>query len=163
MKKRAYFDSHDGPGWPDQSWLAKYFLTRSGRRQFFALGNDSWGLTAEGVDGTEHLPRPGRIDIDLTILGSADLGILLFYHRMSVLDGVSYYSRGDLRRLHEWVTTKDGDLMPIGLFIPFETAWNAIKEFMETDGALPKCIDWIPARDLPVDVFPDQYDQRKVR
>jgi hypothetical protein len=36
-----------------------------------------------------------------------------------------------------------GTPLPVGLFIPFEKAWLAVKEFMETDGKLPKSIDWI--------------------
>jgi hypothetical protein len=28
-------------------------------------------------------------------------------------------------------------------------------EFMETDGALPKSIDWIAGRDIPNDAFPE--------
>jgi hypothetical protein len=59
MKKRTYFDEYDGPGWPEQSWLAPYFLTDAGRRQAFDLpyGNDHWGLMAEGLEGTEHCPN----------------------------------------------------------------------------------------------------------
>jgi hypothetical protein len=37
---------------------------------------------------------------------------------------------------------------PIGLFIPFDRAWLAVKEFIETDGALPKSIDWIASADM---------------
>jgi hypothetical protein len=161
MKKHTYFDTYDGPGWPEQAWLAKYFLTPAGRRKFFELGNDSWGLNADGLDGTEHLQQfNGRIDIRLTIVGNLDYGILLCHQKFGP-NGVGHYSIGDLGRLHEWVKTKDGDLMPIGLFIPFETAWKAVKEFMETDGALPKSIAWIPVRDLPPDSFPNPYESRR--
>ncbi|MNC98194.1 hypothetical protein D3C83_160840 [compost metagenome] len=48
-----------------------------------------------------------------------------------------------------------GDLRPIGLFIPFPVAWKAVKEFMETDGQLPKSIEWVANRDLPTNTFPD--------
>ena len=50
--------------------------------------------------------------------------------------------------------TAHSDLMPIGLFIPFETAWKAVKEFMERDAALPKSIEWLASDDIPADVFP---------
>jgi hypothetical protein len=40
------------------------------------------------------------------------------------------------------------------LFIPFETAWKAIKEFMERDAALPASIAWIAAADIPAGAFP---------
>ena len=45
--------------------------------------------------------------------------------------------------------------MPIGLYIPFENAWKAVKEYIVTDGELPKSIEWIANQDLPADTFPD--------
>src|SRR5262249_39730062 len=155
MRKRTYFDTYWGDGWPQIEWLEPYFLTPAGRRKFFEGGNDSWGLKADGIDGTEHRqPFKDRIDIDLTILGHPDLGILLFYHKTGGGFSQAYYSEGDMRRLHEWVRTVHGDRMPIGLYIPFETAWKAVKEFVESDGSLPQSIEWIAARDLPDDAFP---------
>ena len=44
--------------------------------------------------------------------------------------------------------------MPIGLYIPFERAFAAVKEFIETDGELPKSIEWIANRELPPNAFP---------
>ncbi len=46
--------------------------------------------------------------------------------------------------------------MPLGLFIPFEQALKAVIEFVETDGALPKCIEWIASTDLPEGSFPSR-------
>ena len=158
MKKRAYFDAFDGPGWPLPGDLQRYFLAPPGQRWTFGSDNDSWGLKADGVDGTEHLPaRKGRIDVRLTMLGNPDHGVLLHYHRFGGgYPPQFYYSKGDLGRLQEWVQTKHGDLMPIGLFIPFETAWRAVKEFIEmADGGLPKSIAWIAGDDIPDGAFPD--------
>ena len=59
------------------------------------------------------------------------------------------HSKGDMRWLREWVKNAYDDLVPISLFIPFEKAWPAVKEFIETDGALPRGIEWIGDRDLP--------------
>jgi Immunity protein Imm1 len=67
---------------------------------------------------------------------------------------------GDLGRLREWVKTKHGDLMPVGLYIPFERAWAAVKEFMERDGALPESIEWADDADVPEDAFPNPYLHR---
>jgi hypothetical protein len=156
MRKSVYFDRHRGAGWPRPSDLERYFLAPRGQRWTFESGNDCWGLAAAGVDGTEQLSADnGRIDLDLTMLGNADHGVLLHYHKWGRGVAESYYSKGDLSRLQEWVQTKDGDLMPVGLFIPFETAWKAVKEFMETDGALPTKIAWIAGRNIPKDAFPD--------
>lgn len=158
MNKETYFTSYRGSGWPEPDWLARYFLTAQGRRDFFVDGNDNWGLDAEGVDGTDHLPHlKGRVDAHLTIQGNLDLGILLQYRKTGRQPIEVYYSKGDLTRLHQWVKTAHGDKMPIGLFIPFETAWTAIKEFMERDGALPTAIEWIADKDIPADVFPPPW------
>lgn len=155
MNKRTYFDTFRGPGWPTEGWLARYFLTAAGRHDFFASGNDSWGLKAEGVEGTDHLPQlKGRVDVDLTIQGHPDLGILLFYMKTGRQPIETYYSKGDLSRLYQCIKTAHGDRMPIGLFVSFETAWKAIKEFMEQDAALPQSIEWVKSSDLPADTFP---------
>ena len=83
MRKRTYFDSYWGDGWPELKWLAPYFLTAAGRRQFFSGGNDSWGLSADGVDGTENLPPfKGRVDIELMIQGNPQLGVILCYLKL---------------------------------------------------------------------------------
>ena len=154
MRKRSYFDVFDGRGWPAPDQLKRYFLASPGQR--WTSDNDSWGLTAEGVDGTEHLPaNQGRIDVHLTMLGNPDHGVLLMYRKWGGAHTDRYYSQGDLRRLREWVETKDGDLMPIGLYVPFETAWKAVKEFIESDAALPGSIVWIAGRDIPAEAFPE--------
>jgi hypothetical protein len=155
VRKRAYFDSYWGTGWPDLKWLERYFLAPAGERWTFETGNDGGSLTAEGIDGTGHLaPGDGRIDLHLTMLGNPDHGVLLQYLKLG--GGENYYSRGNLDRLYDRVETLHGDLMPIGLHISFENAWTAVKEFIERDGGLPRSIEWIASKDLPKDVFPAQ-------
>jgi hypothetical protein len=66
-----------------------------------------------------------------------------------------FSSKGDLSRLHELVHATHGTPLPAGLFVPIEAAWKAVKEFIETDGELPKSIAWIANRDLPPNTFPD--------
>lgn len=155
MIKTTYFLDHSGFGWPDKKWLGPYFLTAAGRQTAFGKDNDCWGLTAECVDGTERLPRESQIDIDLTILGNPDLGVFLFYDRLSPTDGEAFYSKGNMKMLRRWVRTRHGDQRPIGLFIPFEQALKAVGEFIETDGALPQCIEWVASIDLPEGTFPE--------
>jgi hypothetical protein len=157
MKKHTYFGTYIGPDWPDQRWLAPYFLTPAGRQAAFDGDNDSWSLNVDGLEGTEHLPQwNGRIDIMLTIVGNLEHGVLLCHQKLGP-NGIGHYSRGDLSRLRDYVETKQDSVMPVGLFIPFERAWDAIKEFVEADGALPKSIPWIAVPDLPRDTFPDPY------
>lgn len=156
MKKRAYFDSYWGPGWPNIAWMEPYFLAPAERRWFSHTGNDSAGLDLEGVDGTAHLqPNKGRIDIHLEMWGNPNLGVLLIYSKRGGGFKDTFTSKGDLNRLRELVRSTHDTPLPVGLFIPFESAWNAVKEFIVTDGALPKSIEWVANRDLPPNTFPD--------
>jgi hypothetical protein len=156
MRKRVYFDVFDGLGWPSPSQLEPYFLAPPGQRWTFDAGNDNWGLKADGVDGTEHLEaNKGRIDVRLQMWGNPDLGVLLLYSKWGGEFKDLYSSKGDLSRLREWVRSTHNTPLPVGLFIPYAIAWRAVKEFIETDGKLPKSIEWIANRDLPENTFPD--------
>ena len=156
MNKRVYFDGYYGPGWPSPSQLESYFLAPPGQRWTFETGNDGWGFWAEGVDGTEHLEvNKGRIDVKLQMWGNPELGVLLIYTKWGGEFKDVFSSKGDLSRLREWVRSAHNDPLPVGLFIPFASAWSAVREFIETDGALPKSIEWIANDDLPENTFPD--------
>lgn len=159
MRKRGYFDTHWGRGWPDSKQLERYFLAPPGQRWTFETGNDGGSLSLEGVDGTEHLEEgKGRIDIHLVMSGHPVLGVLLMYNKWGGGHKETYNSKGDLSRLREWVRSMHGTPLPVGLFIPYEKAWQAVKEFMETEGALPTSIEWIANRDLPPKTFPDPWE-----
>jgi hypothetical protein len=156
MKKRIYFDVFDGPGWPSPSQLEPYFLAPPGQRWTFDTGNDNWGLRAEGVDDTEHLGSgKGRIDVKLEMWGHPDLGVLLIYSKWGGKFKDVYSSKANLSLLRQWVRSTHNTPLPVGLFIPYANAWKAVKEFIETDGKLPKSIEWIANRDLPKNTFPD--------
>jgi hypothetical protein len=119
MKKCTYFDYLPREGWPSPNEMERYFLSALGRRQAFDTDND----------GTEHLPAgTERIDIRLTIVGNLRYGAFLHYARYGGTQSDNYFSKADLKRLREWVETKHGDLRPVGLFIPFERAWTAVKD-----------------------------------
>ena len=156
MKKHALFDSYWGWGWPELKWLEPYFLDRPDQRWPFEGGGDSAGFTLEGVDGTEHLSaNKGRIDIRLSLWGHPQHGVLLIYEKRGGGYREVLSSRGDLTRLSELIRSTHDTPLPVGLFIPFEMAWKAVKEFVETEGELPKSIEWIANRDLPANTFPD--------
>jgi hypothetical protein len=156
MKKRVYFDRFDGPGWPKPAQLRSYFLAPPDQRWFFESGNDSAGLLAEGADRTEDLALgKGRIDIELAMWGHPDLGVLLIWSKLGGGFKLMFSSKGDLTRLREWVRSTHDTPLPVGLFVPYETAWKAVNEFLETDGELPKSIEWIANRELPPGTFPD--------
>jgi len=135
--------------------LELYFLAPPEQRWFSE--NDNMGLTAEGVDGTDDLDsNEGRIDVDLDMWGHPELGVLLVYSKWGGGSKQMYSSKGDVSRLREWVRSKHGTPLPVGLFVPYDAAWDAVKEFIETDGELPNSIEWIANRDLPRGTFPDR-------
>jgi len=171
MPKYAYFASRDYDGWPRPEEIEPYFLGRPGRtwfapkqRWFFETGNDTAGFKLEGAEGTGHLEFPaGRIDIELLLWGDPQHGVLLIWSKVGGGHNESYVSMGDLNKgIRKWVRTLHDDPNPIGMYIPFEDAWKAVKEFIESEGALPKSIEWLDEDCLPEDTFPDQHDIPKV-
>lgn len=87
--------------------------------------------------------------------GNPEHGVLLIYQKWGGGHNDAFSSKGDLRRLRDLVRTLHDDPLPVGLFITFAEAWKAVKEFIETDGELPKSIEWIANKDLPANTFPD--------
>ena len=119
MRKSTYLGSRRGNGWPDPRELEPYFLGASGQRLALETGSDNVGLAAEGADGTEDLhPDEGRIDVDLDMWRHPELGVLLIYSKWGGGLKQMYSSKGDLSRLREWVRSKHGTPLPVGLFIP---------------------------------------------
>ena len=164
MLKEIYFDRFDAKSWPNPSELERYFLAPPAQRWTFETGNDHWGLSVKGAEGTGHLEKnEGRIDVHLSMCGHRRHGVLLIYSRWDGVQNRFYNSKGDLSRLGELAFTLQDSPLPVGLFIPYDKAWGAVKEFMETDGALPKSIEWIASRDLPPGTFPDPVELRRRR
>lgn len=88
--------------------------------------------------------------------GNPELGVLLQYARYG--GGVprqDWFSKGDMTRIRHWVRSLHSTPLPVGLFISFDRAWLAMKEFMELEGRLPKSIEWVNSDDLPDNTFPD--------
>lgn len=158
MRKRVHFDHFWGSFWPSIGEVAPYFLAGpNGSNWFHESGNDSASLTLEGLDGTENLPPGrGRKDIVLSMWGNPEHGVLVQY--ASYGGGQSrqdWFSKGDMRKIKHWVRSLHDTPLPVGLFIPFDQAWLAVKEFMETEGRLPISIAWVKSDDLPDNTFPD--------
>ncbi len=134
MRKSTYFASRASKGWPDPKELEHYFLAPRGHRWFFETRNDSGSLTAEGVDGTEHLEEnKGRIDIDLQMWGHPDLGVLLIYSKWGGGLKLTYSSKGDLRRLREWVRSTHDDSVAGGALHTFRAGLEG-REGVHRDG-----------------------------
>lgn len=153
MQKWTYFDERSREGWPELNWLEPYFLTDAGRRKAFG-DQESWGLTIYGLDGTGHmLPMKGRIDLHLSIQGDLKHGVMLCHFKTGARFREHWFSKGNQARWQEWVEIRQQDQISTALFISFEKAWLAVKEFIERDGELPKAIEWIVEADLPEFAF----------
>ncbi|HZP75537.1 MAG TPA: Imm1 family immunity protein [Pseudolabrys sp.] len=161
MRQYAYFASRDFDGWPSLQEIEPYFRGIPGRswfaprrRWFNETGNDTAGFLIE----TAHPKQEDRITVELMLWGNLKYGVLLIWSMSGGGYAEHYASKGDLERLKEFVRTEHSDPNPIGLYVPFERAWEAVKEFLQDHGTRPQSIDWIATSELPDDVFPDQHD-----
>lgn len=154
-EKISYIASQRQKSWPEPKELEPYFLASPGKEWFFET-NDSASLRALGVDGTERLEaNRGRIDIGLRMWAEPKHGVMLIWSKWGGGYKQMFTSKGDMSRLREYVRTMHGDDMPVSFYIPFAEAWKAVKEFLETDGQLPKSIEWVENSTLPRDTFPE--------
>ncbi len=156
MNKYVYFHGFRGQFWPSLAQLEPHFLAPNGS-QWVRGGNDSWGFSVQGLEGTEEkLFGRGRKDINLDLWGIPDVGVLIIYDKIGP-PGFrdAFTSKGDMSRLSELVFSLHDTPLPVGLFIPFPKAWLAVKEFMESEGQLPESIEWVRNADLPPNTFPD--------
>lgn len=156
MIKRAYFAARQWNPWPRPEDIKHYFIAPPGCRWFFDTGIDDGSFRIEGVDGTDHLPPDdlGRHEIALILSGHPRLGVLLIWSKWDGKRKLTYNSKGNLRRLRELTKDIHGTPISVGLFVPYDLAWKAVKKFLENDGALPRSIEWIDDRDLPPNTFP---------
>lgn len=156
MRKTTYFLPLPEEGWPDPEELQPYFVAPPGEEWSYFGGNDSWGLSAEGLYGTQGLQKlKEQVEVHLDMWGHPKHGVLLIYQKYGGGYREAFTSKGDMSSLREIVRTSHGDPMPVGLYIPFAEAWKAVKEFIKTDGELPKSIAWVANKDLPPNTFPD--------
>jgi hypothetical protein len=158
MKPRqmTYFGDYFRTRWPSASSLEKEFFPAPGARWFTSGGNDTASFVLEGVDGTSHFDdvTRGRRDVSLSLLGHPLHGVFLLY---KATRAAAYSSKGDMTKMRNFVRTLHGDLSPLGLFVPFETAWIAVKDFVEHDGLRSPKIAWVDNRTFDADTFPDPH------
>jgi hypothetical protein len=87
--------------------------------------------------------------------GIPRIGVLLIYHKVWRRLQRGLHVEGRYEPAQGWVRNLHNDPLPAGLFIPFKSACLAVKESIETDGALPKSIEWVANKELPDGAFPD--------
>lgn len=154
MKKRAYFLDHRGNDWPAFEVWRQYFVSPHDKRRF-VTGTNEGNLTIEGIDGTDYLERPNQVSVQLVFSCKADFGVQFMHSKLGRGGGQTYFSRGDLRRLHEFTKSDHNAPLPIGFFIPCELGLEVVERFDKTNGDLPDCIEWVSSSTLPFDLWPD--------
>lgn len=166
MEINSYFAGHWGSGWPAPEQIDRCLLDPVARREFFSKGNDGGSFCVKGLYGTEGLPaRGGLVTATLFLAMSPQYGATLQYTKWDgrVEKQTSYNSKGDLKRLDEFIWSVHGTPLSVGLFIAFEGGWRAIKEFIQTEGELPTSIEWMSSRDLPPETFPNLGDPEAIK
>ena len=155
MRKRNSSDRFPWQGWPSLAELEPMFLGPDPQNLSYWRDSDEWALHVEGLYGTYGLPEADQLTVHLTMTGTPDFGVMLYYQKWDgrIRQRLDCYSKGDMSRVREWLRTLQVDLRPIGLFIPYTQAWKAVKEFMERHGELPTGIEWVDAEDLPPNTF----------
>lgn len=159
MQKEASFDDHWGDGWPDPEYVEKCLRDPATRAAMFAKGRDGGSFSIDGLYGTEGLPpRGGLVSAALYMYMNPGRGVTLQYFKWDgrVQKSETFHSRGDLRLLGRFVRSLHDTPLSLGLFIPFERGAVAVKQFLETEGALPTVIDWVRGTDLPPETFPER-------
>jgi Immunity protein Imm1 len=157
VKKEAAFDNHWGKGWPEIRIVEQNLSDPEKLAQLFAQGRDGGCFSIEWTyDKNNSAPQSELVGATLYMHMNPDHGIKLQYSKWDGRTGEkkTYHSKGDLTRLKEFVRSFHRTPLSIGLFVPFEVGRKAVKEFLESDGELPRSIDWMSDDDLPSDVFP---------
>jgi immunity protein Imm1 of predicted polymorphic toxin system len=157
IKKEAAFDDYWGNGWPDIRVVEQGLSDPEKLARLFAKGRDGGCFSIERIyDKTNSAPQSELVGATLYMHMNPDHGIKLQYSKWDgrVGEKKTYHSKGDLARLKEFVRSFHRTPLSIGLFVPFEMGRKAVKEFLETDGALPRSIDWVSDDELPSEVFP---------
>lgn len=157
VRKEASFDAYWGDGWPDAKAVEHCLSDPRRRAQYFADGYDGGCFAIEGYEDEKLIPISPYKGAVLYMHMNPEHGIKLQHSSWDKRLGErnTYHSKGDLRRLKEFVRSFHGTQLSVGLFVPFDAGCKAVMEFMQTDGELPRNISWISEKDLPADVFPD--------
>ena len=76
--------------------------------------------------------------------GHPGLGVRISYARWDgrTKQKLDYELKGDWSRVKEIVYSLQGDPTSVGSLVPFADAYQVLKEFIETGGELPTCIEW---------------------
>jgi len=162
-EKRLFeIGSDRGAGWPSPEMIKHYFCDFE-HLKWLKGGSEEAVFRAHGVRGTSRLPvGKGRINNSLVFtLPPHHQGL---YVCRSEWGGTKaredYYCLWDDTKLgNNFLDSHNDYPMSNALVIPHKVAFQVLKEYIESDGGAPKCIDWVEAEDLPPSALPVPEDQ----
>jgi hypothetical protein len=160
MIRTLFMADYWNADWPRPAMVAPLFLDPKQREWCYWDGGNGGSFKIDGLNGSQAEQDPQRrANASLYIMGDRHHGISLFHRLWDGKSGQArgHHSRGDLSRRLDFVRTRDGDRVSVGLFIPFEMAWLAVEDFMTNDGQLSTRINWVNVDDLPNDTFPEPH------
>ena len=152
MKTVVFFGDLWNTEWPTIEWLEPHFRAPPGGVSPLQAHKRGGRFEIKDNEGAQFNNRP--VDITLILIADPKYGLLLDFRRSIGEEREFFVSKGNLQRRLEWVQTPQGTPLSIGLFVPIENGWAAVKQFIESKGALPTAIEWMAAADLPSDTFP---------
>ena len=157
VKKEAAFDDYWGNGWPETRVVEQGLSDPEKLARLFAKGRDGGCFSIEWIyEKSNSAPQSELVGATLYMHINPDHGIKLQYSKWDGRVGkkVTYHSKGDLTRLKQFVHSSHRTPLSVGLFVSFERGRKAVKEFLETDGELPRSIEWLSDDGLSSEVFP---------
>jgi hypothetical protein len=152
MKKTFAFGPFGDTVWTDPSKIEHFFLDPRQRELLFLDREGGGVFSIEGLEGTEGLSSEAeRVNARLYLAMLPQHGATISYHHWDgrIRKKIEFHSKGNLERINEYVRSFQGSPMQLGLFVPYEAAWNAVKEFMEGDGGPPTSIEWVGGASIP--------------
>ena len=157
MKRFISINGFECNRWPAADQLEQSFLDPARRNWAFWDGGGGGYISVSGLDGTENEPDgPNRSNARIAIRAHRKHGATLDHHwwdgkRRVSTSHLSLGSTSDMTKLPHLDNRQP---FAVGLFIPFELAWLALKDFMVDPIHPSKSVPWINAKDLPPSAIP---------
>jgi Immunity protein Imm1 len=154
MRGYEFDDQASDTSWPQIQSLNEYFKPW--------LGTTPWKFKTQNLDDAwfwicqkdaEHF----EVRTELRLIGLPGYGVYISYWQSGAKSGdVNLYAKGDIARAKDCAANRRGDVFSLALLVPFSAAYSALAEFLETDGALPGCIEWMEPSEVSY-AFPPGY------
>ncbi len=157
MRRFIFINGFEGPDWPPIATLEREFMDPTRREWAYWDGSGAAGgyMKISGIEGTEAQPDGRtRSGATISIRAHRQFGATLSHHWWDAKSATAttHLSLGDRSLLSQMTTLDDRQPYPIGLFIPFELAWLAFRDFIQEPTRVTSAVPWINGVDLTAQV-----------